>query len=51
VCLCRAYSGHEEANAARKLTKEQKKEKKIKKMTENVSLGVQVAVYRLVEGA
>lgn len=38
---------HEEANAARKLTGEQKKQKKIKKIKEDVSTGVHVAVYRV----
>ena len=37
---------HEEANAARKLTPEQRSEKKTKKMTEDTTAGVQVAVYR-----
>ncbi|XP_065841750.1 U4/U6 small nuclear ribonucleoprotein Prp3-like [Oscarella lobularis] len=38
---------HEEANAARKLTKDQKKTKKLKKMMEDTTLGVHVAVYRI----
>lgn len=42
---CRA---HEEANAARKLTAEQRKEKKVKKLKEDISDGVHIAVYRLV---
>jgi len=37
---------HEEANAARKLTAEQRKAKKIKKLKEDVSQGVHIAVYR-----
>ena len=38
---------HEEANASRKLTTEQRKEKKLKKVKEDTSLGVHVTVYRL----
>jgi len=37
---------HEEANANRKLTKEQRRDKKIKKMKEDTAQGVQVSVYR-----
>jgi len=37
---------HEEANAARKLTAEERKQKKIRKVKEDTSLGVHVAVYR-----
>jgi len=40
---CRA---HEEANANRKLTKEQRRQKKIDKIKEDTSHGVQVSVYR-----
>ena len=43
--LCRA---HEEANAARKLTAEQRKEKKVKKLKEDLTDGVHIAVYRQV---
>ena len=39
---------HEAANASRKLTKEQKTEKKIRKIKEDTSLVVHVAVYRSV---
>lgn len=42
---CRA---HEEANAARKLTAEQRKEKKVKKLKEDITDGVHIAVYRCV---
>ncbi|KAK9878981.1 hypothetical protein WA026_003799 [Henosepilachna vigintioctopunctata] len=38
---------HEEANSARKLTAEQKREKKVKKLKEDTTLGVFVAVYRI----
>uniref|UniRef100_A0A3B4TV07 U4/U6 small nuclear ribonucleoprotein Prp3 n=1 Tax=Seriola dumerili TaxID=41447 RepID=A0A3B4TV07_SERDU len=36
---------HEEANAARKLTAEQRKEKKVKKLKEDITDGVYIAVY------
>lgn len=42
------YRAHEEANAARKLTAEQRKEKKVKKLKEDLSDGVHIAVYRCV---
>lgn len=42
------YRAHEEANAARKLTAEQRKEKKVKKIKEDLSDGVHIAVYRWV---
>uniref|UniRef100_A0A3Q4BLN1 U4/U6 small nuclear ribonucleoprotein Prp3 n=1 Tax=Mola mola TaxID=94237 RepID=A0A3Q4BLN1_MOLML len=38
---------HEEANAARKLTAEQRKEKKVKKLKEDLTDGVHIAVYRI----
>jgi U4/U6 small nuclear ribonucleoprotein PRP3 len=38
---------HEETNAARKLTPEQRRIKKIKKMQEDTSCGVHIAVYRV----
>ena len=37
---------HEEANANRKLTKEQRREKKMKKIKEDTTHGVHVSVYR-----
>ena len=42
--LCRK---HEEANAARKLTPEQRKAKNLKKLREDLSCGVHVTVYRV----
>lgn len=45
--MTKRQKDHEEANAARKLTKEQLREKKIKKMKEDTSSGVVVAVYRI----
>lgn len=38
---------HEESNAARKLTDEQRKEKRIRKIKEDITLGVHVSVYRV----
>ncbi|XP_060936415.1 U4/U6 small nuclear ribonucleoprotein Prp3 [Limanda limanda] len=38
---------HEEANAARKLTAGQRKEKKVKKLKEDITNGVHIAVYRI----
>jgi U4/U6 small nuclear ribonucleoprotein PRP3 len=38
---------HEEANAARKLSKDERKAKALKKITEDVSLGVHVAVFKV----
>ena len=46
VTFCRA---HEAANAARKLTPEARREKTIRKLKEDISLGVHVAVFRVRE--
>lgn len=45
--MAKRQKAHEEANAARKLTKEQRREKKISKIKEDTSLGVHVSVYRV----
>ncbi|XP_052796317.1 U4/U6 small nuclear ribonucleoprotein Prp3-like [Mya arenaria] len=45
--MAKRQRGHEEANAARKLTKEQRRDKKINKIKEDTSLGVHVSVYRV----
>lgn len=45
--MAKRQKAHEEANAARKLTAEQKREKKIKKLKEDTSTGVYVALYRV----
>nr|XP_033772319.1 U4/U6 small nuclear ribonucleoprotein Prp3-like [Geotrypetes seraphini] len=45
--MAKRQKAHEEANAARKLTTEQRKEKKMKKLKEDISQGVHVAVYRV----
>ncbi|NXP71285.1 PRPF3 protein, partial [Ramphastos sulfuratus] len=44
--MAKRQKAHEEANAARKLTAEQRKAKKVKKLKEDVSQGVHIAVYR-----
>ncbi|XP_073703073.1 U4/U6 small nuclear ribonucleoprotein Prp3 [Garra rufa] len=45
--MAKRQKAHEEANAARKLTAEQRKEKKVKKLKEDLSHGVNIAVYRI----
>ncbi|XDV39801.1 hypothetical protein PO909_008988 [Leuciscus waleckii] len=45
--MAKRQKAHEEANAARKLTTEQRKEKKVKKLKEDLSHGVHIAVYRI----
>ena len=40
---------HEAANEERKLSKEERREKKIKKLKEDLSLGAEVAVYKLLD--
>ncbi|KAK2194112.1 hypothetical protein NP493_2g07042 [Ridgeia piscesae] len=45
--MVKRQRAHEEANAARKLTKEQRRDKKIRKLKEDTSLGVHVSVYRI----
>ncbi|XP_053387114.1 U4/U6 small nuclear ribonucleoprotein Prp3-like isoform X2 [Mercenaria mercenaria] len=45
--MAKRQKAHEEANAARKLTKEQRRDKKIEKIKEDTSLGVHVSVYRV----
>lgn len=45
--MAKRQKAHEEANAARKLTTEQRRSKKEKKLKEDTSLGVHVSVYRL----
>lgn len=45
--MAKRQKAHEEANAARKLTDDQRREKKVRKMKEDTSLGVHVTVYRI----
>ncbi|KAG4074146.1 hypothetical protein HA402_014351 [Bradysia odoriphaga] len=47
--MAKRQKAHEEANNARKLTAEQKREKKVRKMKEDTSCGVHVSVYRIRE--
>ncbi|XP_055084187.1 U4/U6 small nuclear ribonucleoprotein Prp3 [Periophthalmus magnuspinnatus] len=45
--MAKRQKAHEEANAARKLTAEQRKEKKVKKLKEDLTDGVHISVYRI----
>lgn len=45
--MAKRQKAHEDANNARKLTAEQKRDKKIRKIKEDTSCGVHVAVYRI----
>ncbi|XP_029360432.1 U4/U6 small nuclear ribonucleoprotein Prp3 [Echeneis naucrates] len=45
--MAKRQKAHEEANAARKLTAEQRKEKKVKKLKEDTTDGVHISVYRI----
>lgn len=45
--MVKRQRAHEEANAARKLTAEQRRDKKMRKIKEDTSLGVDVSVYRI----
>lgn len=45
--MAKRQKEHEEANQARKLTDDQKRDKKVKKLKEDTSMGVQVSVYRI----
>jgi len=45
--MAKRLKSHVDANASRKLTPEQRKEKKAQKMEEDVTLGVHVSVYRI----
>ncbi|CAG9823250.1 unnamed protein product [Phaedon cochleariae] len=45
--MAKRQRAHEEANASRKLTADQKRDKKIKKLKEDTTLGAHVAVYRI----
>ncbi|XP_037933408.1 U4/U6 small nuclear ribonucleoprotein Prp3 isoform X2 [Teleopsis dalmanni] len=47
--MAKRQKAHEEANNARKLTAEQKSEKKIRKIKEDTTCGVHVSVYRIRE--
>lgn len=47
--MAKRKKAHEEANASRKLTDEQRREKKMRKLQEDTTLGVHVTVYRVRE--
>ncbi|PNF24141.1 U4/U6 small nuclear ribonucleoprotein Prp3 [Cryptotermes secundus] len=47
--MAKRQKAHEEANAARRLTADQRREKKVRKLKEDTTLGVSVAVYRVKE--
>ncbi|XP_047114545.1 U4/U6 small nuclear ribonucleoprotein Prp3 [Schistocerca piceifrons] len=47
--MAKRQKAHQEANAARQLTAEQKREKKVRKLKEDTTLGVFVSVYRVNE--
>lgn len=47
--MAKRQKAHEEANAKRKLTVEERREKKVKKIKEDTSLGVLVSIYRIRE--
>ncbi len=44
--MSKRLANHEKANAERKLTPEQRREKMVRKLKEDTSCGVQVAVFR-----
>ncbi|KAK8788412.1 hypothetical protein V5799_021817 [Amblyomma americanum] len=45
--MAKRQKAHEEANASRKLTTEQRRDKKLRKLKEDTTRGVHVAVYRV----
>ncbi|XP_033207455.1 uncharacterized protein LOC117167015 [Belonocnema kinseyi] len=45
--MAKRLKAHEDANAARRLTAEQRREKNARKLKEDTTLGVHVAVYRI----
>ena len=44
--MAKRQRAHQEANAARRLTTDQRRDKKARKIKEDVTLGVNVAVFR-----
>lgn len=44
--MAKRQKAHEEANASRRLNPEQRRDKKIRKLQEDTSLGVNIAIYR-----
>lgn len=47
--MAKRQKAHEDANNARKLTADQKRDKKVRKLKEDTSCGVSVSVYRIRE--
>ncbi|XP_067012586.1 U4/U6 small nuclear ribonucleoprotein Prp3 isoform X2 [Anabrus simplex] len=47
--MAKRQKAHEEANAARRLTTDQRREKKVRKLKEDTTLGVHVSTYRVKE--
>lgn len=45
--MAKRLKAHEDANAARRLTADQRREKKARKLKEDTSLGIYVSVYRI----
>jgi len=46
--MAKRQKQHEDSNASRKLTPDERRQKKIRKIKEDTSLGVHVAVFRLI---
>lgn len=46
--MAKRQKAHEEANASRRLNPEQRRDKKIRKLQEDTTLGVNVAIYRYI---
>lgn len=46
--MAKRLKAHQDANAARKLTPDQRRDKKIRKLKEDTTTGVHVSVYKLV---
>lgn len=44
--MAKRQKAHEDANASRKLTDDQRRDKKIRRLQEDTTLGVHVSVYR-----
>lgn len=44
--MAKRQKAHEDANASRKLTDEQRRDKKVRRIQEDTDLGVHVTVYR-----
>ncbi|XP_015364314.1 PREDICTED: U4/U6 small nuclear ribonucleoprotein Prp3 [Diuraphis noxia] len=45
--MAKRQKAHEEANASRRLNPEQRRDKKIRKLQEDTTLGVNIAIYRI----